>query len=68
MVLPDGPHAGRTTQVPLLPLRLDGERLGVTADPPRFAQDTRAVLAALDYSDVELKMLEQVGAAAFELP
>lgn len=68
MVLPDGPHAGETTQVPLLPLRLGGERLGIRANPPRFAQDTRDVLTALGYSAEALTALEADGAAAFERP
>ena len=66
LVLPDGPNAGATTQVPLLPLRLDGERLGVTAHPPRFAQDTKTVLAAVGYSSADMQELEQLGAVAFE--
>ena len=66
MVLPDGPNAGRTTQVPLLPLRLDGKRLGVTASPPRFAQDTHEVLAGLGYSEDDVRSLAQNGAVALE--
>lgn len=66
IVLPDGPHAGNTTQAPLLPIRLGGERLGITASPPRFAQHTQAVLSGLGYSQVEVALLVEEGAAAVE--
>lgn len=66
MVLPDGPHAGSTTTAPLLPLRLDGERLGITANPPRFAQDTAAVLRSLGYAEADVAGLAVLGAIAVE--
>jgi crotonobetainyl-CoA:carnitine CoA-transferase CaiB-like acyl-CoA transferase len=55
LTLPDG----RATEVPLLPLTLDGERPGVRRDPPRIGQYTRALLGELGYSDAELAALVQ---------
>jgi crotonobetainyl-CoA:carnitine CoA-transferase CaiB-like acyl-CoA transferase len=46
MELPDG----RQTQVPLLPLMLDGERLGLRLDPPKLGEHTDALLQSLGYS------------------
>ena len=46
MVLPDG----RQTRVPLLPLQLDGERLGLRLNPPRLGEHTDALLHSLGYS------------------
>ena len=40
MTLPDG----RATQVPLLPLTLDGERPGVRLQPPRLGEHTAELL------------------------
>lgn len=55
LALPDG----RTTEVPLLPLTLDGTRPGVRSDPPRIGQHTHALLSELGYSDAELAALVQ---------
>ncbi len=46
LVLPDG----RQTQVPLLPIKLGGERLGLRLDPPRLGEHTDALLQSLGYS------------------
>jgi len=46
MTLPDG----RETVVPLLPLKLDGERLGLRLDPPRLGEHTDALLQSLGYT------------------
>ena len=46
MTLPDG----RDTAVPLLPLTLAGERLGLRLDPPRLGEHTDALLQSLGYS------------------
>jgi crotonobetainyl-CoA:carnitine CoA-transferase CaiB-like acyl-CoA transferase len=45
-VLPDG----RQTQVPLLPIKLGGERLGLRLDPPKLGEHTDALLQSLGYS------------------
>jgi len=57
MTLPDG----RATSVPLLPLTLDGERLGLRLDPPRLGQHGREVLRDVGYSDDEISAMQQVG-------
>ena len=44
--LPDG----RQTQVPLLPIKLGGERLRLRLDPPRLGEHTDALLQSLGYS------------------
>jgi crotonobetainyl-CoA:carnitine CoA-transferase CaiB-like acyl-CoA transferase len=46
LTLPDG----RATQVPLLPITLGGERLGVRLDPPKLGEHTDALLQSLGYS------------------
>jgi crotonobetainyl-CoA:carnitine CoA-transferase CaiB-like acyl-CoA transferase len=60
MTLPDG----RETSVPLLPLTLDGERLGLRLDPPRLGQHGREVLLGVGYSDDEIKAMVQAGTLA----
>jgi crotonobetainyl-CoA:carnitine CoA-transferase CaiB-like acyl-CoA transferase len=60
MTLPDG----RETSVPLLPLTLDGERLGLRLDPPRLGQNGREVLLGVGYSDDEIKAMVQAGTLA----
>ncbi|MDP2262101.1 MAG: CaiB/BaiF CoA-transferase family protein [Hydrogenophaga sp.] len=47
ITLPDGERAGETAQTVLLPLALDGERLGVRRSPPRLGEHTEEVLGAL---------------------
>ena len=60
MTLPDG----RETSVPLLPLALDGERLGLRLNPPRLGQHGREVLQDVGYSDNEINAMVQAGALA----
>lgn len=55
--LPDG----RKTQVPLLPLTLDGERLCLRLDPPRLGEHTDALLQSLGYSVSEVAVLHAEG-------
>jgi crotonobetainyl-CoA:carnitine CoA-transferase CaiB-like acyl-CoA transferase len=57
MTLPDG----RATSVPLLPLTLDGERLGLRLDPPRLGQHGREVLLDVGYSDDDINAMQQAG-------
>jgi len=57
MTLPDG----RATRVPLLPLSLDGERLGLRRDPPRLGQHSRALLRELGYADAAIEALVREG-------
>ena len=57
MELPDG----RQTQVPLLPLTLGGERLGLRLDPPKLGEHTDALLQSLGYSADEVAALHEQG-------
>ena len=57
MELPDG----RQTRVPLLPLTLGGERLGLRLDPPKLGEHTDALLQALGYSAQEVHALHAKG-------
>jgi crotonobetainyl-CoA:carnitine CoA-transferase CaiB-like acyl-CoA transferase len=57
MTLPDG----RETVVPLLPLKLGGERLGLRLDPPKLGEHSDALLQSLGYSAAEVAALRDVG-------
>ncbi|RFO96340.1 formyl-CoA transferase [Rhodoferax lacus] len=57
MTLPDG----RETRVPLLPLKLDGERLGLRLDPPRLDEHGSALLYSLGYSKDEVAAMRRDG-------
>lgn len=50
ITLPDGERAGETAQSVLLPLALDGARLGVRHSPPRLDEHSAALLAELYYA------------------
>jgi crotonobetainyl-CoA:carnitine CoA-transferase CaiB-like acyl-CoA transferase len=60
LTLPDG----RTTQVPLLPLTLAGERPGVRLNPPALGEHSRSLLAGLGYSEAEVAALVAAGVVA----
>jgi len=55
--LRDGPAAGNTAQLALLPILLDGERPGIRLDPPRIGEHSSEILLDLDYSIEEARML-----------
>ncbi len=57
MELPDG----RETKVPLLPLTLGGQRLGVRLSPPKLDEHTDALLAELGYSGANIQSLRAQG-------
>ena len=59
----DASAAGRpvATQVPLLPLMLDGRRLPLRHDPPAVGQDNDALLRELGYADAEVAALRAAG-------
>ena len=50
MELPDGPRAGQTVKTTLLPITMQGQRLGVRSSPPRLGQHSQDLLAALGYA------------------
>lgn len=64
VTLPDGERAGSTARVTLLPLRLDGERLGVRTGPPRLGEHTRELLASLGYAPGAIDALREARAVA----
>ena len=57
MTLPDG----RSTVVPLLPLMLDGERLGLRLDPPRLDEHGTELLLSLGYSADDIAQMRADG-------
>jgi len=60
--LTDGPAAGGTAQAALLPLTLDGNRLGVRLQPPHQGEHTADLLAELGYSPDQISALREAGA------
>lgn len=53
---------GAATRVPILPIEMDGRRLGVRLDLPRVGEHTRGVLADGGFSDAEIDALAAAGA------
>ncbi len=60
--LTDGPRAGDTARAALLPLSLNGERLGVRLHPPTPGQHTEALLRDLGLSSDKIEALKAAGA------
>lgn len=58
----DGPKAGVETTTPLLPLMMDGERLGIRYNPPKEGEQTQEILLNLGYSQQEISKLIADGA------
>ena len=56
--LPDG----RNTLAPLMPLTLQGQRLGVRHNPPKLGEHSRELLASLGYDAAQIAHLQQCGA------
>jgi crotonobetainyl-CoA:carnitine CoA-transferase CaiB-like acyl-CoA transferase len=59
----DASSAGQPvhTHTPLLPLRMNGERLPLRHAPPSIGQDTEALLQELGYSPAQIQSLVQDG-------
>ena len=57
MTLPDG----RQIATPLLPLTLNGQRLGLRLDPPRLGEHGRELLNSLGYTAPEIAALVDAG-------
>ena len=59
----DASSAGQPvhTHTPLLPLRMNGERLPLRHAPPSIGQDTEALLQELGYSTAQIQSLVQAG-------
>ena len=64
MVLPDGERAGQVVKGALLPLALDGQRLGVRLDPPALGSHTDELLAGLGLGSEEIAELRAQGLVA----
>ena len=57
VVLPDGDKAGHTVKTTLFPITMDGARLPVRLQPPRFGAHTADLLAGLGYDAAEIDAL-----------
>ncbi|MBP7646982.1 MAG: CoA transferase, partial [Comamonas sp.] len=64
VVLSDGDLAGQTAKTTLLPIRMDGQRLGVRSNPPRSGEHTQVLLQSLGYTQQEIDALLQSNAIA----
>ena len=64
ITLTDGPKAGTQTSTPLMPLMMNGKRLGVRLNPPKSGEQTQEILKELGYSDDDLRKLSSDGAIA----
>jgi len=57
----DGPNAGMDTLVPLLPLMMDGERLGVRTGPPKSGENSADILDELGFSAADISKFTTAG-------
>ena len=64
ITLTDGPKAGTQTSTPLMPLMMNGKRLGVRLNPPKSGEQTQEILKELGYSEDEIRKLSSDGAIA----
>lgn len=53
----DGPRAGDETATPLLPLLMNGERLGVRSSPPKTGEHSKELLLDLGFSESKITKL-----------
>jgi crotonobetainyl-CoA:carnitine CoA-transferase CaiB-like acyl-CoA transferase len=57
IVLPDPPREGATIKTTLFPLTMNGERLPVRCDPPKFGSATRELLQEIGCDEVTIERL-----------
>ena len=53
--------AGQASESPILPLEMDGRRLGVGHRLPRIGEHTREILLGLGYAEAEIGRLVAEG-------
>ncbi len=66
MTITDGERKGTKTQLPALPLEMDGHRFGIQRDLPRRGQHSREVLAEAGYSAAEIAAMISAGTVGAE--
>ena len=59
ITLSDGDKAGQQVKTALLPIALDGSRLGVRLDPPRLGEHSRELLALAGFSEKRIADLRE---------
>jgi crotonobetainyl-CoA:carnitine CoA-transferase CaiB-like acyl-CoA transferase len=64
IVLSDGDRAGQTVRTTLFPIALEGARLPVRLNPPKFGEHTLELLAGLGYAPGEIEALRAKHAVA----
>ena len=64
VLLPDGDKAGQAVKTTLLPVMMDGARLGVRLHPPRLGAHTDELLAGLGYAAADIDALRAQHAVA----
>jgi crotonobetainyl-CoA:carnitine CoA-transferase CaiB-like acyl-CoA transferase len=64
VVLPDGDKAGQTVKTTLFPITMQGQRLPVRLQPPRFGAHTDELLGAVGYASTEIADLRARGVVA----
>ena len=62
--LTDGEKAGAHARAALLPLTMDGQRLGVWQQPPYSGEHTDSLLSGLGLTQTDIEGLRQHGAVA----
>ncbi len=62
--VPDGPGAGKTVKAALLPMTLDGQRLGIYREAPRISEGANSILRELGYSAEQIRSLYDQAAIA----
>ena len=61
LTITDGSNAGKETKTPLLPLTINGERLGIRANTPKTGEQTHEILFELGYTAEEITRFANKG-------